>query len=76
MATKKVERETGCFARAGEDEPLFVLRAQDRCAPATVRDWAGRAFNLGASEEKVREAMDLALLMEQWQREHGFKTPD
>lgn len=76
MAVKKVERETGCFARAAEDEPLFVLRAQDRAAPAAVRDWAARAFNLGAPEAKVREAMDLAVEMEQWQRSHGFKTPD
>lgn len=57
-------------------EPVFVLRAQDRCAPAAVRDWAHRARGLGASEAKVEGAMNVALEMEAWQRLHGCKTPD
>jgi hypothetical protein len=59
-----------------DDEPTFLLRAQDRCAPATVRDWAQRARNLGASEEKARGAMDIALEMEKWQQTHAAKVPD
>ena len=59
-----------------DDEPTFLLRAQDRVAPATVRDWAHRARNLGASNEKVSGAMDIALEMERWQNRNGAKTPD
>lgn len=40
MAIKSEERVEGCFARAAEDEPLFVLRATDKLAPDLVRQWA------------------------------------
>ena len=41
MATKKEEMTYGsCFQAAGDDEPLFILRAQDLMAPALVRMWA------------------------------------
>jgi hypothetical protein len=68
---------SSCFGKADIDEPLFVLRAQDRCAPAAVRDWAHRATNAGCSIEKVAEAMDIALEMEEWQARTGrAKWPD
>lgn len=68
----------GCFGKAALDEPLFILRAQDRCAPAAVRDWAHRARGAGTvPAEKVAEAMDIALAMEQWQESTGrAKWPD
>lgn len=56
-----------CLNRAAEDEPVFTLRAQDRCAPAAVRDWAHRARGAGCDEAKVAEAMELASEMEVWQ---------
>ena len=76
MSTKAQEMKDGCFAKAADDEPLFVLRAKDRTAPATVRDWAQRAKNIGAPAEKVSEAMECARLMEAWQQANGCKTPD
>lgn len=79
MAAKSVElaSTTGCLAKASGDEIIFILRAQDRCAPATVRDWARRARGQGTPEEKVQEAMDCALAMEQWQVATGkVKVPD
>lgn len=30
----------GCLGKAADDEPIFVLRANDPCAPAIVRRWA------------------------------------
>lgn len=66
-----------CFVKAADNEPLFVLRAQDRCAPATVRDWAERARGRGdASAAKAQDAMDCALNMESWAERHGSKDPD
>lgn len=42
MATKQQELIDGCFARAVDDEPLFVLKATDELAPEIVREWARR----------------------------------
>lgn len=69
MATKREELAdpNSCFNKAGDDEPVFVLRAKDRVAPAVVRDWAHRAKGAGVhDDEKVKEAMDHALRMEEW----------
>lgn len=65
-----------CLQKAGDDEPIFVLRAQDVLAPGLVRDWAQQARREGAPPHKVDEARELASLMEVWQREHGCKVPD
>ena len=73
MATKLTCKT---LQKARDDEPIFVLVAHDRVAPATVREWARRALALGSPEEKCREAMDCALDMELWQRNNGAKTPD
>jgi len=66
MAIKAEERIRGCFERAAENEPLFVLRAQDKLAPIVVRMWAELAAFHGAGLEKVHEAKRLAFEMEQW----------
>lgn len=63
-----------CLNRAAEDEPVFVLRANDISAPATVRSWVrhytarkGGEFNMATRERaKVDEAMALADRMEAW----------
>jgi phosphatidylethanolamine-binding protein (PEBP) family uncharacterized protein len=46
---------------AGENEEIFVLRAQDYNAPRTVMHWI--ADNLHASDEKLRDAFECALRM-------------
>lgn len=76
MARKKVEAVTGCYAKAADDEPLFVLRATDVLAPLVVRTWADMAADRGVSEGKVAEARQLAEDMELWQTENGSKIPD
>lgn len=55
-----------CLAKAAPDEPIFVLRAQDKLAPEIVRAWAIRAEAHGCAPEKLREAYALAEAMEQW----------
>jgi hypothetical protein len=67
---------SGVLAKVGDDEPIFVVRAHDRCAPGTIRDWARRAHALGAPDEKVKSAMECAVDVELWQRDNGCKTPD
>jgi hypothetical protein len=79
MGTKAEETApgaTGCLAKAGDDEPLFILRAKDMVAPGVVRVWAHYARGAGAPEEKVQEALAAADRMEQWQKANGRKVPD
>ncbi len=64
MATKN--EGVSCYDKAADDEPIFVLRAQDGIAPMVVRMWADMAEYLGVSEEKVEEARLLADQMEEW----------
>lgn len=66
MATKAQELIDGCFSRAKDDEPLFVLRASDQLAPYFVREWAFMAERHGASREKISEALACAREMEKW----------
>lgn len=65
-----------CLNRAADDEPVFVLRANDRVAPSTIRAWAnGYAFEKGGlgkmkprEIEKYNEALQAANDMENWRR--------
>ena len=59
-----------------EDEPVFILRAQDVVAPQVVDIWALAAHNAGASDDIVQHAYEHAKLMRKWQAEHGSKVPD
>jgi hypothetical protein len=62
-----------CLRKAAPNEPIFVLRAQDRIAPFAVRYWAAQAERWGAPREKVDEAIELAKAMENWPTR---KNPD
>ena len=66
-----------CLTNAHEDEPLFVLRANDELAPGVVRAWAtqylqtkSRQMNGAtlAQNDKYSQAMSLAKQMEEWKR--------
>jgi len=73
MATK---HDDSCLKKAGDSEPIFVLRAQDQLAPAIVRAWAKAAQLAGTPRKKVMEAYDQAAAMDEWQGLHGAKRPD
>jgi hypothetical protein len=71
MATAKEERAKaargeGCLGKAADDEPVFILRGQDKFAPWLVRLWAVLACIGGASRAKVAEAFKLAAAMRAW----------
>lgn len=56
-----------CLNKAAEDEPVFVLRAQDLTAPEVIREWVARASAYGMiSKEKSDDALAVAALMEMW----------
>ncbi len=64
-----------CLNRAHDLEPLFVLRANDENAPASVAAWArdyirtkgGWAKMTEAQQKKYSEAMNIAGDMRIWQ---------
>jgi hypothetical protein len=58
MATKSTNPS---LKKVGEQEEIFVLRAQDASAPRSVILWI--ADNLHASDEKLRDAFECALRM-------------
>lgn len=56
-----------------KDEPVFLLRGQDRHAAETVRHWANQAEAYGADKDIVRVARAHADLMDAWPKK---KRPD
>jgi len=58
------------------NEPVFLLRGQDKAAPKTVVFWAILAAMLGADGDITRAAFAQAEAMEQWQELHPAKIPD
>ena len=49
------------------DEPIFVLRGQDRLAPALVRAWAYLAQEHGLNLDRFNHALEVAEAMEIWE---------
>ncbi|MFN3624416.1 MAG: hypothetical protein ACK4TP_10175 [Hyphomicrobium sp.] len=62
----EISNPNSCLNKAADDEPVFVLRAQDELAAAVVTDWAILAQKRGVSEQKVKEALELADAMKAW----------
>ena len=62
----------GCFAKADDDEVLFVLRAQDKTSPIVILEWMKMNFHT-CSERKLREAFECAIEMK-WHKNQ--KTAD
>jgi hypothetical protein len=59
-----------------DDEPVFLVRGQDKAAPGTLRAWAGAAGAIGADSKIIALVLQHANAMEDWQRDHGSKVPD
>lgn len=62
--------------KAADDEPIFVLRAQDNMAADTVRLWASTARTRGVNPKKVKEALACADDMDKWAKKNNAKAPD
>lgn len=65
-----------CYDKAAPNEPLFVLRAQDKLAPWVLATWINLATALGTPRAKLDEATDLLAQMNAWQTKYGCKVPD
>ena len=86
MGTKANPGRFNCYAAADDDEPIFVLRANDPLAAALVREWANRYEIRKVGEqggnvferkgiEKSDEARACAYAMELWRRSKGAVGP-
>lgn len=64
---KKIEllSQSSCLNKAGPDEPIFVLRANDPLYAATIRLWAAMAADVH-EPQKVSDALHAAALGEKW----------
>jgi hypothetical protein len=58
-----------------EDEPVFLLRAQDKNAPSTLRHYA-RLLEEDGNIEMAEELRAHARQMIVWQKSVKVKTPD
>ncbi len=68
MGTKNNPAPFDCYANAEPDEPMFVLLARDRHAPALVLEWARTRELAGEDPAKVQEARDCAVAMRRWRK--------
>lgn len=81
----EMKNPDSCLNRAGDDEPIFVLRANDPLAPIIVRMWAehyiasktdDRGLCPGQNAHKYQEALRSAVLMEAWVAEQKRRAAD
>ncbi|HVK55886.1 MAG TPA: hypothetical protein VM532_12765 [Burkholderiales bacterium] len=78
MATKHTSTS---LKKAGDDEPIFVLRAQDIMAPTLIRQWAEqlktqKQINRVPTAEWIEKydgALRTAAAMDEWKKR---KLPD
>lgn len=62
--------------KIGVDEPVFLIRAQDKSAPEALRFWADENIRNGGDQAASRLAEQWADKMEAWQKMHGAKPAD
>jgi hypothetical protein len=80
MATARIERALaavgkGCLGKAHDDEPVFILRAQDPLAADLVELWSIHARAAGVRNDKVIEAAALAEDFRAWPHKKDPAAP-
>lgn len=68
MGTKSNPGEFDCYTKAGDDEPIFTLRAKDENAPYTILTWIICATIAGVDPAKIAEARACRKAMRKWRR--------
>lgn len=63
--SQEIKNPMSCLNKAGDDEPLFILRAQDSSSAETILEWIRINFNT-APDAKLLEAFTTALEMKAW----------
>ena len=71
MATKNNPGKYDCYHNAEPDEPIFVLLARDKHAPALIWLWAVLRELDGEDPAKLKEAQECCLAMMEWASQRG-----
>ena len=66
MGTKNNPGTFDCYKNAELDEPMFILLARDKYAPAVVNFWAELRENDNPNDVKVFEAFKCVKAMIAW----------
>lgn len=74
MGTKNNPGKFDCYANADDNEPMFILLARDKHAPALVWLWATMRELDGEDMAKVVEARECTNAMIAWQKENDRPT--
>jgi hypothetical protein len=53
LKCQELMQPNSCLNKAGANEPIFVLRANDPCAPQLVRLWAAMASGLHEDDKRA-----------------------
>ncbi|GJQ61074.1 MAG: hypothetical protein SCALA702_01270 [Melioribacteraceae bacterium] len=59
-----------------EDEPVFLLRGQDKFAPELLHRWAGKLRLSGGDPKMAKLVEEHAQSMIEWQKNKVSKMPD
>jgi hypothetical protein len=63
--------------KIGRDEPVFLLRAQDKHFVPMLEDYFRHLAMSGEAQLEMLEAVSAQITRaKQWQAEHGVKAPD
>lgn len=62
---KELSDPASCLNKAEPDEPVFVIRAKDPLAAATIRHWVAMAYDVHEPEKRA-EAEAWIELAEDW----------
>ncbi len=75
-AREDYDRLQDPWGKIPHDEPVFLIRGQDRVGPLAVLAWAKLAEAIGAHPDIVSAAREQAGAMEKWHEDHRIKMPD
>jgi len=62
--------------KIGKDEPVFLVRANDKLMIPTMNAWIAFAMKNGVDEKMVRLVREFKEEVYEWQKTKGCKTPD
>lgn len=65
-----------CGTSIKDNEPVFILRAQDKLAPETLMFWAAKLKESGGDIHTANNIIKWAEKMRIWQLQNGAKVPD
>jgi hypothetical protein len=61
----QTKTNSSALDKAKENEPIFVLRGQDKSSPKLIFAWMAENFE-NLSNQRLQEAFDTAMAMKRW----------